>query len=117
MFRLPFRSEHGLCSALILAAIAAACSPLAAADNDAAYLLKYKFQPGQFWYYEVENTMRIVTQYKGASEDQSNNSQAWKQLRVVAVDEHGQATLEPMIERVIMKAVKAGDRSRKYFLP
>lgn len=74
--------------------------------DDATYILKYKFQPGQFLYYEVENAMTIVTQNGQAKEEVTNTSQAWKQLRVVAVDEAGNVVLEPMVERVKMKAVK-----------
>lgn len=107
MFRIPFRPEHGLCSVLMLAAAFAVGG--AQAEDGGPYHLKYKFQPGQFWYYEVENTMKIVTQFKEAKEDVSNHSQAWKQLRVVSVDEQGHATLEPIVERVVMKAVKDGE--------
>jgi hypothetical protein len=68
------------------------------------YRLVYKFTPGQFAHYEVSNSMRIVTQYGGANSVATNESQAWKQYRVVTVDEQGQATLEPIITRVKMSA-------------
>jgi len=82
--------------------------------DDATYLLKYKFQPGQFLYYEVENAMTIVTQFDTAKEEVSNTSQAWKQLRVVAVDEAGNAVLEPMVERVKMAAIKDEEDPVRY---
>ncbi len=98
------------CLALVTALTAAV--PLAAEDG--AYLLRYKFQPGQFVYYEVENAMKIVTQFDTAKEEVANNSQAWKQLRVVAVDEAGNAVLEPMVERVKMSAIKDAEDPVNY---
>lgn len=114
MFRLPVLPEHGLRSALLLAAAVAVCGPIVRAEDAGAFHLKYKFQPGQFYYYEVENTTNIVTQFKEETEKQSNHSQAWKQLRVVSVDEQGLATLEPMIERVLMTAEKDGEDPAAY---
>lgn len=94
------------------AAFLASVQPLVA--EDATFELKYKFQPGEFLYYKVSNTMKIVTQYNGASEESQNTSQAWKQLRVVAVDEAGNALLEPMVERVRMSAIRDEEEAAKY---
>lgn len=85
-----------------------------ARGEEATYLLKYKFQPEQFLYFEVENTMKIVTQFNGASETVTNTSQAWKQLRVVSVDETGNALLEPMIERVKLSTQTDGQDAITY---
>jgi hypothetical protein len=94
------------------AALGAMMGSLAA--DDATYELKYKFQPGEFLYYEVSNAMKIVTQYNGAAEESQNTSQAWKQLRVVSVDEAGNALLEPMVERVRMSAIRDEEEAAKY---
>jgi hypothetical protein len=114
MFRIPFRPEHGLRAALVLAVTVAVSSVTVRAEDAGVYQLKYKFQPGQFLYYEVENTMKIVTRFKEAKEDISNQSQAWKQLRVVSIDEQGHATLEPMVERVVMQATKDAEAPVNY---
>ena len=88
-------------------AIAVVCLALGARTGFAAddtYELRYKFQAGQFIYYEVENKTKMVSQYGERSEEMVNFTRTWKQLRVVSVDEQGGAMLEPLIERVQMSA-------------
>lgn len=101
-------------SRMVLSAALALSSWNMLQAEDATYLLRYKFQPGQFLYFEVDNTMKIVTQYESAKEEVANTSQAWKQLRVVSVDEAGNALLEPMVERVRMKALRDDEEAGKY---
>ena len=96
-----------------LSAIWLVAAPLSADEPD-TYLLHYKFQPGQTWYYVVENTGKIVTKYDSFTETMTNRSQAWKQLRVTAVGEDGNAQLEPMVERVVMSATKDGEEPVNY---
>jgi hypothetical protein len=98
---------------LLSAALAISSFGLLQAE-DATYLLRYKFQPGQFLYFEVDNSMKIVTQYESAKEEVANTSQAWKQLRVVSVDDAGNALLEPMVERVRMKALRDDEVAGTY---
>jgi hypothetical protein len=90
------------------------CSFRLAKAEEKTFLLRYKFHAGQFLYYEVSHTMRIVTQYESAKEEVANSSQAWKQLRVVSVDDAGNALLEPMVERVRMSAVRDGEEAADY---
>jgi hypothetical protein len=66
--------------------------------------LAYKFAPGQFAHYEVTSNMKIITQKGTVQAVAKNDSQSWKQLRVVTVDDEGNATLEPVITRVKMRA-------------
>lgn len=66
--------------------------------------LQYKFSSGQFAHYEVVSKMTMITQHGQAQVKATNESQAWKMFRVVTVEANGQATLEPLIERVKMQA-------------
>lgn len=90
------------------------CAGRPAVGEDAAYTLRYKFRPEQFLYLEVEDTMKIVTQFNGASETITSKSQAWKQLRVVSTGEDGSALLEPMMERVKLFADRGNQGTEEY---
>ena len=105
-------SPPGLCSLSAVALLAAAGS--AAADDGRTYSLRYKFQAGQSLYYEVENATTIVTRFNGSDETVTNQSRAWKQLRVTSVDGQGGAQLEPVVERVVMSATKDGEDAVTY---
>jgi hypothetical protein len=71
-------------------------------------VLIYRFTAGSFTKSEIVNSMTMRTQFKDLVENVSSESKTWKQFRVVSVDEAGGAVLEPLIQRVIMKA-KFGD--------
>uniref|UniRef100_A0A7C2K2H7 Uncharacterized protein n=1 Tax=Schlesneria paludicola TaxID=360056 RepID=A0A7C2K2H7_9PLAN len=66
--------------------------------------LAYKFSPGQFVHYEVAASSKIVMQKGEVQATATNETQTWKQFRVVTVDEQGNGTLEPIITRVKMQA-------------
>jgi len=66
--------------------------------------LAYKFTPGQFLNYEVDHKMTFNVRYQQNVSKTREETQTWKQLRIVNVDESGNATLEPMISRVKMMA-------------
>lgn len=90
-----------------LAVIATVCLPMSCVRvfaADGPYELKYKFRPGEFLYYEVENTSKMTSRYAEQSEVVLNTSRTWKQLRVASVDQQGNAVLEPLIERVQLSA-------------
>lgn len=107
MFRTTLRAEP-LLGLVLMAVTTNWCLPALQAD-EAVYSLRYNFQPNQALYYEVDNSMRIETRFNGGTEEQANHSQAWKQLRVASLDAQGNAQLEPIIERVVMKATKSGE--------
>jgi hypothetical protein len=68
------------------------------------YRLVYKFATGQFVHFEQTSDAQMTITHPGGETKQTNESQTWKQLRVVSVDEHGLATLEPILTRVKMSA-------------
>lgn len=113
MFGAPLPRTVGLRS-MLWVACALVAGRLVFAEDRSAFQLKYKFQPGETLYYEVENAMTIVTKFNGGEETVTNRSQAWKQLRVTAVDQQGGAQLEPVVERVIMSATKDGEDPVNY---
>ena len=90
-----------------LLAVAALVGAAGAAEAQDSYTLRYKFRPGMFAHYEVSNKTMIETRFADTLETNQNETQAWKQFRVISADEQGQATLEPMIDRVKM-TVKLG---------
>ncbi len=68
------------------------------------FQLVYKFEPNQFVHCEVAHKMTIEIKLGEASQTTYNESKSRKHLRVVAVDQHGNAVLEPMIDHVRMTA-------------
>lgn len=82
---------------------------LSAQADDTAYKLVYRFVPGQFSHYEVQDQAEILTQYGQDQVKSIQQTQMLKQIRVVAVDGRGGATLEPIVEAVRM-ASQAGDK-------
>ena len=66
--------------------------------------LAYRFTPGEVIRYEVTHTMEITTRKDQTSETATNESKAWKHLKVIDVDDKGTATLELTIDRVQMSA-------------
>lgn len=66
--------------------------------------LAYRFETGAFSNYEVVNKQMITTQFKEYVETVTNETTARKQFRVVSVDDAGNATLEPVVQRVVMSA-------------
>ena len=66
--------------------------------------LAYRFETGAFSNYEVVNKSTITSQYQQLVETVSHETTARKQFRVVSIDEAGNATLEPVVQRVIMSA-------------
>ena len=67
-------------------------------------LLRYKFQPGQFVYYEVSDSVRYVMQQSEVALDTFQRNESFKHFRVVSVDEDGSTLLEPIIDRIKMSA-------------
>ncbi|MEK6260160.1 MAG: hypothetical protein AABP62_16195 [Planctomycetota bacterium] len=65
-------------------------------------LLKYRFQPGQFVYYEVSGSVRYLAQQAGQSLETFQRNETSKHIRVVSVDDDGSALLEPIIDRIKM---------------
>ncbi len=67
-------------------------------------LLSYKFQPGQFVYYEVSDRVRYVMQQSGSTAETYQRNDSAKHFRVVSIDEDGSMLLEPIIDRIKMSA-------------
>lgn len=67
-------------------------------------LLQYKFQPGQFFHYEVADHVRYVTQQAGNAFETLQRNDSAKHYRVVTIEEDGSALLEPIIDRIRMSA-------------
>jgi len=92
---------------LLLLALSCATSPLAAEDKPAVatgtpHLLKYQFVPGDYVYYDVGHKTKIVSQKNEINETAINESKTLKHLRIVSVEENGDAFLETTIDRVEM---------------
>lgn len=85
--------------------------PPAAADG---YLLRYRFTAGETIHYEVTHESQI-TMTKGAVRGVARNaSTTRKHLRVVSVDEKGNALLEPVIDWVTMWVQFDDEPKRSY---
>ena len=99
-----------------LLAVAVLCSggrPAAAQDAGKTYELKYKFQPNQVVYYEVDDQMKIDTVYDGKNETAENRSNSQRHYRVVAVAAE-EAVIEIVLDRVKMQA-RQGDGPYNYY--
>ncbi len=71
---------------------------------DQTVVLEYRFQPGQFVYYNVNEQVRYVTQQAGINVVTQQTNDSSKHFRVVSVDDEGNALLEPVIDRIKMLA-------------
>lgn len=67
-------------------------------------LFEYKFTPGLYAHYAVDQTQVVRTQFDGGNESVLNQMNALKNFRVVSADADGSAVLEPMIKKVKMSA-------------
>ncbi|MBI1348457.1 hypothetical protein GC163_19460 [bacterium] len=90
----------------------AAVSPQAAEDtvkpvevtspgSEPRQALRYHFQAGQFLHYEVLSKISMKSQYQQTVETVRNETQSWKQFRVITVDDQGMALLEPVVDRAL----------------
>lgn len=77
---------------------------LVSPGNEPRQALTYRFTPGQFTHYEVTSKSSMSMQYQQLVENVKNETTAWKQFRVISVDDQGTAILEPMVQRVKMSA-------------
>ncbi len=71
-----------------------------AQSGEQKYELHYQFKVGEFVHYRVSDSSSYTTQKESISETAKNQSTAWRQYRVVSVDQSGEAVLELMIDRV-----------------
>lgn len=76
---------------------------------DQPYQLRYRFQSGQFTHYEVTDRAEMLTQYAEQQSKSVQQTQMLKSYRVVAVDENGGATIEPIVE-ITRMASQSGDK-------
>lgn len=67
-------------------------------------LFAYKFTPGLYAHFDVDQTQVVKTQFDGGNEMVVNRMLAQKNFRVVSVDADGSAVLEPMVKKVKMSA-------------
>ncbi len=67
-------------------------------------LFVYKFTPGMYAHYAVDNTQIVKTQFAGGNESVVNRTISQKYFRVITVDADGSAVLEPMVKKVKMSA-------------
>ena len=77
---------------------------------DDTYQLKYHFQAGQFSHYEVTDRAEMLTQYAENQSKSFQQTQMLKSYRIVAVDEKGGATIEPVVEFARMSS-QSGDKA------
>jgi len=90
-----------LISAFLLAFTVVARLSVADEPNAAqAYLLKYRFKPGQFVHFEVESSTSMTIAAKEFKQTTTETRQSKKHFRVVSVASDGSAVLEPMIDQV-----------------
>ena len=68
-----------------------------------SYRLEFKFEPNQFVHYNVVHIITVTTQKRQQKRVDVNETKSRKHYRVVYVDEQGNGTLEPVIDRVQMK--------------
>ncbi|WP_010582816.1 DUF6263 family protein [Schlesneria paludicola] len=73
------------------------------------YQLVYRFQPGQFTHYEIDDRAEMIVQHGNNFSKIIQQTQWLKSYRVVTVDENGGATLEPITEAVRMSS-QAGEK-------
>lgn len=102
----------------ILGLFVAAATLTSPAFAEGPYRLAYRFQPGEFLHYEMEEQADVFTQ-NGTVKDRFDRpvesksfqqTQLLKSYRVVIVDEDGAATLEPIIEKIRMSS-RSGDNA------
>ncbi|MDA0832750.1 MAG: hypothetical protein O2955_10040 [Planctomycetota bacterium] len=67
-------------------------------------VLRYQFHPNQFMHYEVVHKMVISLSAKEVTETTRNQSVSKQHLRVVSVDENGDAVIEPTLDHVRMRS-------------
>jgi hypothetical protein len=70
--------------------------------GDKSYRLEFKFEPNQFVHYNVIHKMTVTQQKRQQKRVDVNETKTRKHYRVVYVDEQGNGTLEPVIDRVQM---------------
>lgn len=101
----------GKMSLLVLSGIVTAIGAYPAfAEEDTAYQLAYRFKSGQFLHYELSDRAELTTQTANNQARAIQQTQCLKSFRVVAVDDQGGATLEPVVENVRM-ASQTGDKA------
>lgn len=94
---------------LSLIAVVIGFSQIAVAD-DTTYRLVYRFQPGQFSHYDVDDRAEMLMQSANNHSKSVQQTQMLKSFRVVTADENGGAILEPIVE-IVRMASQAGDRA------
>ena len=69
--------------------------------------LAYRFKTGDFYHYDVDDQAVMTTQYGENQSVLRQHTQILKSYRIVAVDENGGATIEPIMETVKMASQTA----------
>ena len=87
----------------ILFVFAVGTSQFAAAD-ETAYQLCYRFQSGQFSHYEFDDRAEMLAQFGENQSKSVQQTQMLRSYRVIAADENGGATIEPVVEIVRMSS-------------
>lgn len=95
-----------------LLALTVACPLSVAGEPTAAqaYLLKYRFKPGQFVHFEVESSTSMTIAAKEFKQTTQETRQSKKHFRVVSVASDGSAVLEPMIDQVAITIQNDDDK-------
>ena len=83
-------------------------------ESDAGVTLRYQFQRGQYVHYEVESRSTMKVTARNTTQTLVQSRRTKKHFRVVTVDEHGSAVLEPIIDQVHMQ-VKTDDNEPVVF--
>ena len=82
----------------------------AIAEDDITYKLVYRLKSGQFLHYELSDRAELTTQTANNQARAIQQTQSLKSFRVVAVNDDGIATVEPVVENVRM-ASQTGDKA------
>lgn len=95
--------RHGLTMSGLWAVYLTGAAGLAAQELE-GHRLQYKFEPGQFIYYQVHDKGTTQTSIQSASVTAENASQVLKHFRVLTVNRDGHAILELVFDKVWMSA-------------
>lgn len=72
-------------------------------EKPAPVTLWYQFERGQYVYYEVDSRSKFVLTARNTTQTLDESKRTRKHYRVVTVDEEGNAVLEPVIDKVLMR--------------
>lgn len=100
--------RRGLCLAFYLSSLSLCAGELAAGEGDAVRLT-YRFQPSESLHLEYKQNMTMDIRLPNLRRKLVSQTLANKHLRVISVDENGNALVEPIIDRTRMSSQQDDD--------